>query len=256
MFSEYGTLHKGLHRLIGPENARLAREYMRARGGRERGAITQMQTTGALLVHVPKTAGKAVGAALGLWTNHRPARFFLWSDPEGFARARKAAVVRDPFDRLVSNFFYFRQFSEPRPQSRAVRDVLNGFDDFQSFCRALEDPALQRFLSLQEHFLPQCYFVCDHRDRVIVDRIFRFETLQEDFPEICRFFGREGQLQKQNASERAPVSAYLSPEACARVETLYARDYAAFGYPLPSERLGQAEDSSGTGSGDSSGTSP
>jgi hypothetical protein len=168
-----------------------------------------------LFVHVPKTAGQSVEqffmdrmgldwdadrAEVLLGDNPDPARgtqklahLSAWEyvndgfiQREEFESLFRFSFVRNPFERIVSeyryrNYFHHRSFGDfvlnklPRP----------GWDD------------------KYRHVMPQYEMLHDPDGRLLVDYVGRFESLQQDFDEVCRRLGLEdSKLPHRNPSNK------------------------------------------------------
>ena len=138
---------------------------------------------------------------------------------ETFNHYFKFAVVRNPWDRMVSLYFYDRLSRNPRKVG--VKSEGFSFDAFHEYIRTL--PALHR--------QDQYEFIADEEGELLVDFIGRFENLEKDFQSICKeFSGSERCLPYTNTSRHAHYSAYYTEEIMKTVEQLFARDIEMFGY--------------------------
>jgi hypothetical protein len=129
-------------------------------------------------------------------------------------------VVRNPFDRAVSNYHFLRQHPEHH-SNRHVRDMT--FDEYLGFLRGrrwLRDPT-------------QYFRVADGHGGLLCTPILRFESLDADFATLCRRLGLDCgmALAHRNASQHRPYQEYYQDRATrdAAVD-LFAKDFEAFGY--------------------------
>lgn len=149
------------------------------------------------LVHIPKTGGTSIAAALGIPGNdHLPA--------SRIPRPR-FAVVRNPYDRIVSAW----EFCRAAPAER-LRAVTAG-TTFDEFVRLPDDGI---FLTPQAAWLD-----------APMDMIGRFERLEADFAQIS-----DTPLPHLRASERRPWAEYYDAETRAHVAHRYREDFVRFGY--------------------------
>jgi hypothetical protein len=142
-----------------------------------------------------------------------------------FDRAFKFAFVRNPFDRLVSLFFYLQRIASP--------EVPPGLT-FAAFCekvaRAEHPPVgLYNYRGLNQ-CNPMVDWLTDRDGRVIADFIGRHETVTEDFLTICQRLGIETALPHENATPHAPYREYYTEATRAIVERVYRSDLDRFGY--------------------------
>lgn len=203
-----------------------------------------------IFVHIPKTGGTSIERALGVFGDWRSEnrelmfglvasesirrRGFLsaflqhltlpqileLAPPETVRGYVSFAVVRNPWDRLVSTF------ANPDPHLTAAAQRA-GID-----LEGLGFPAFVQAVAPFEHIhlLPQNEFICDRRGRLLVDRVLRFESLEDDFAELRRTLSVASVLGHHNRSTRRPYQAYYDRASRAAVARKYRRDVELFGY--------------------------
>lgn len=134
---------------------------------------------------------------------------------------RTFTVVRDPFDRIVSNYEWQRSKSRP----------VGTFDEFVEAVQS-DHPALHRQARL--HGLPQLAWVATAEGHVLVDQVLKFEQLTSSFDSYFASLGLvASRLAHVNPSERRPVHTYYGDtRTIDRVLDLYRNDFETFGYPL------------------------
>jgi chondroitin 4-sulfotransferase 11 len=136
-----------------------------------------------VFVHIQKTAGKSIKAALGLkgGAYHRPAS--VMHDELGEATWQssfKFAFVRNPWDRLVSAYFYRRQGGNGSLNDRKRSKLYPS--SFDQFCERIDE-----FKSLPDElmFITQADWVSDGNSKIIVDFVGKVENIQSDFDLVC-----------------------------------------------------------------------
>ncbi|WP_082850117.1 sulfotransferase family 2 domain-containing protein [Halioglobus sp. HI00S01] len=211
-----------------------------------------------VFVHIPKTAGMSVEQwfldRLGLQEEDRP-KLLLYrnDDPEKgpprmahllahqyvdcghisadlFETYFRFSIVRNPYKRLISMYHYL-------PQSRAT-----SFDDFvfNRFFRHL-------WRNMYWFVRPQVEYLNDKNGNMLVNRVIRFEQLNEDFSAVAKQLQLpDTPLPKVNVSRdhrpkeyRSLADYYRRDETRRWVEHLYADDLAYFKYDFPAELEGK-----------------
>jgi len=137
------------------------------------------------------------------WTKKQILRNYKDRDP-GFT----FCVVRNPWERVVSYYFYLKG-----KESVLVRNV----DSFDKFMRT--------FPLKENNLLPQTDFFDYKKDTVL-----RYETLNEDFKKIQKFYGCDVDLPHSNKSEHTDYHDYHDEFSKKFVEEQFAKDIEILGY--------------------------
>lgn len=181
----------------------------------------------ALFIHIPKTAGSSVARALFGDSRHVPYFEYERVNPRKFARFFKFTFVRNPWDRLVSTYFFLKGGGVNEIDRRFAAENLARYDSFTAF--------VEGWLSEQNvwswvHFKPQHYFICDANLRVRMDFVGRMENIADDFRAICRRLDVTAELKWTNRGDHEPYRHYYTDALRERVAAIYADDIAIFGY--------------------------
>ena len=206
---------------------RTARYILAERRGR--GLFTpKFNDTRSVFIHVPKAAGNSVAKAIyGKETRHYPAFLYRLVNQERFNQYFTFAIVRNPWDRLVSAFHYLKQGGKTETDRMWALENLSEFEGFDSFVRNWVTP---NNIMKRIHFWPQSYFICDRESRVMVDYVGRLETIQDDFLNITERIGIGSELRSENPSMHRHYLDYYTKETSDIVARVYAADIFAFGY--------------------------
>ena len=120
------------------------------------------------------------------------------------------ATVRNPWDRMVSLYYFRKQTAKVDWQTHAPETFNKA--EFRQFLRAGE-PSQVSFLGAKPV------------------RLLRFERLEQDFAAVSQSLGLAVlKLDKINASRRQRYQDVLDDELAAEIGTLYAEDLRRFGY--------------------------
>ncbi len=185
-----------------------------------------------IFIHIPKAAGTSVARTLfGRDSRHVPYFEYERTNPRKFRRYFKFAFVRNPWDRLVSAFFFLRAGGMSAQERAWGAEHLDPFTDFDSFVRGWVN---EDNIWTWPHFVPQHHFICDKELRIKVDFVGRVENLQQDFAYVANRLRCDRRLERTNASAHDHYSAYYNDDTRDIVRRVYARDAEIFGYRFES----------------------
>jgi len=170
-------------------------------------------------IHIPKTAGQSVIKATGV-EPHGHKRFVDLVDE--VAGGEFFTVVRNPYDRAVSTYYYLSQLHGGTPYNSGKN--LNEFwDGVYEFSRLIGD-----------YMKPQMYFVSDEDSNLSdkITTILRYENLEDDYNKLAAINGFSA-IEHLNKTDIRPNKTWqeeLSDESIRMIGELYAQDFEALGY--------------------------
>lgn len=185
-----------------------------------------------IFVHIPKAAGKAISYSLldaPNGTGH--AKLYVYErNQKKFNSYYKFTFVRNPWDRLVSAFFYMKSFDEDSNDRRFFDKYIGQDVTFKDFVYKLKDKEYRKLCLEWEHFTPQVNFIKNSLGVVELDFIGRVESIAEDFKNLCARLGVERDLSLRNAGKRAEYRDYYDSEMIKIIEEVYKEDITGLQY--------------------------
>ena len=180
-----------------------------------------------LFIHIPKAAGMVIQKIVeNLNEDMGPSNEVCLH--KKVTRYRKSyrdrhyvfSFVRNPFDRLVSAYFFLKAGGIHRHDRRRARKLANDFNTF------VKEDLLSKPINRILHFHPMVHWLDAE-----IDFIGKFENLQEDFNTICDKIGIPQQkLPHKNATKHKHYTEYYDDETRKIVAEKYAKDIEYFGY--------------------------
>lgn len=173
-------------------------------------------------LHIPKTAGSSIRNMLSksvkYFCHHKLS--FLY-ESKRIISEDVIAFVRNPWDRLVSTYYFLKAGGANPKDERNFSKYIN--IDFVDFVMSLPDnPGLIEI----DHLRPQTYYL----DRPL-QYIGRYEQIDFHWREVCRMIGQEYKPLPHSNTSRNPHYRDCYNEAMIRiVADVYAEDLKLFGY--------------------------
>jgi hypothetical protein len=191
-----------------------------------------------IFIHIPKSAGRSVRESL--FNNARGAHRTLVGyqtmlDPELFAECFKFSFVRNPWDRLVSAFFYLKN-KDMRSNQKWAKENISQFNDFDTFVKQWVNP---ENIWSYVFFRPQYQFMCLEGKQPAVDFIGFYENLIPDFCVIRDRVNPSATLQEKNRNwlRDKDFREIYTDETRKIVAEVYADDIKLFGYNFDNSSL-------------------
>lgn len=134
----------------------------------------------------------------------------------------KFAVVRNPYDRIVSEYLYRFQKTSWWRTPGAVKFLK------RTYPNDISDTA--------RHMVPQTRYVQNEAGEVIVDRVLHFETMGDEIEALSeQIFGEHRSLphiNKTKAGKTKDKKVKLRKRMQPLIAEMYAEDFEAFGYDV------------------------
>jgi hypothetical protein len=204
---------------------------------RYRALRDQCRKSGSIFVHIPKCAGTSLRESLGIPLGGHATLIDYQKrlPPEDFERAFKFTFVRNPWDRLVSGFFFLKNRDLKGNHTWAKKNLATT-DDFDTFVRRWVTPENVWSFS---HFRPQYYYVSLEHKMPAVDFVGYYENITADFPLLCEKLKIQGALQEENRNpiRKRDYVDYYTDETRRIVAEVYAKDIELFGYAFDNSSL-------------------
>jgi len=187
-----------------------------------------------VFIHVPKTAGSSILKQIfNLQHNghYRPTHY-LSKDKRLYESSKKVAVVRNPWDRIVSGFHYLKQgVGKGKYARKFVHDYLKDIPDFQAFVlRMMSDDKFLADVMQWDHFRPQWDFITLD-DKYCIDLLGRYEDLEQFTEQFCKLIDEPyKKLKRINSSNRDDYRSYYTNEMMEFVYQIYRKEIDFLGY--------------------------
>ena len=167
----------------------------------------------AIHIHISKCAGQSVEKAFGQYIgqHHLKPQIVKKIGNDKWEDYYKFTFVRNPWDRLVS-LYHFRL--------RKMRHLIKG-RKFKEWLECIFD---EYHPKVHQH-----YWITED-DKLIVDFVGKFETLNEDFSKVCEKIGADVSLGHFNKSKHNHYMSYYDDESRQLVQDKCKVDIEMFGY--------------------------
>lgn len=188
-----------------------------------------MKKNKCIFIHIPKSAGTSILSILGQSErkprDHLPWYIYKKANRLKFDRYFKFAFVRNPIDRAYSAYSYLEKGGNLKADMFYIKEFekFRGFDDF--VVNGL-GKGMYRNTPL---FIPQSQYVVGNDQKLAVDYLGKFETIDEDFKYVADRLRLNNILPKVNSSQQKKEME-LSREGVEVLENIYLQDFIRFGY--------------------------
>lgn len=187
----------------------------------------------AIFVHIPKCAGLSISKAIFGCRGSAHMNISLLQlafTGSEFQSFYKFSFVRNPWDRLVSAYYFMRD----REALVSHRDFGGRpFESFPNFRSFVLDYISESDLSHHVVVKPQYTFICQsNAEAPGFDFIGRYENIAEDYSRVCQRLGTQHTIRDTNRGQSRPrdYRSEYDDEMVEIVGRAYARDIEIFQY--------------------------
>tara|TARA_B110000444_G_scaffold35541_1_gene31038 strand:- start:1539 stop:2246 length:708 start_codon:yes stop_codon:yes gene_type:complete len=137
-----------------------------------------------IFIHIPKAAGVSLSQNLfgNLGGGHRKAiDYYKIYSPLEFRRYFKFTIVRNPWDRLVSAYLFLKQGGFNEGDRIWFQNNLSEYNNFEEF---VENWITKKNVMSFTHFIPQYIYITGYWNFILVDKIYKFEFMDEMYIDL------------------------------------------------------------------------
>ncbi|NRA92331.1 MAG: sulfotransferase family 2 domain-containing protein [Psychroserpens sp.] len=184
-----------------------------------------------IFVHIPKAAGISINKALfgNYGGSHNKLRDYqLVFNKKEFFSYYKFTIVRNPWDRLVSTYFFLKEGGFHETDKAWYEANLSQYESFEHFVlNWLNADNIYKWI----HFIPQHEFITVN-DKVLVDDIYKLESINDNIDKLSEKLNITIDLkhENQNPNRKSKYREYYTPETEAIVRRVYGKDIELLDY--------------------------
>lgn len=176
-----------------------------------------------VFVHINKTGGSSVEAALKLPFQHKTALELKRElGDRRWDRRFRFTIIRNPWDKVASHYSYRVQTNQTGLGTAPIP-----FREWVRLAYGERDP---RYYDQPKMFMPQLDWITDEQGEIIVDLVGRYETLAEDFARVCAAIGRQAALPHLKKSGNRDHRRGYDSDTAEIIGRCFHKDIQAFGY--------------------------
>ncbi|WP_240207231.1 sulfotransferase family 2 domain-containing protein [Vibrio sp. CyArs1] len=191
---------------------------------------TKFHENESIFIHIPKAAGTSlVNSVYGTKTSqHSTWRDYYKEDSNFFNKYYKFSFVRNPYTRCISAFNYLKKGGKGPMDLYWKKKFIDGFESFDDF--VINGGLKKAIKKRAEHFIPQCEFLCNENDKIMVDFVGKLENIDNDFSFLEKKIKIKQSLEKNNISQEQNKK--MSNEAKLIIAECYKKDFLLFDYKM------------------------
>ncbi len=185
-----------------------------------------------IFIHIPKAGGVSLAYELfgNLGGGHQAIySYYLVYSPKEFNEYYKFSIVRNPWDRIVSAYFFLKEGGFHEHDRSWFVENLSIFTDFEDFVLNWVN---KKNVYSYIHFIPQFEFLTLGGAKLLVDKVYKFEEMPIVIKELNKKLKTKLRGHKKNTTKgrRPNYHEYYSHKTRKIVADVYKKDINCFGY--------------------------
>ncbi len=185
-----------------------------------------------IYIHIPKTGGNGICKSLFniKAQGHKQLIDYYNYDPNKFRSYYKFTIVRNPYDRFISAFYYLKSGGIAEIDVNVFKERLSTIDDVDDFVEQLKiDPVLKFTTINYIHFKSQSFFLEGNIRAISMDHIGKQEDMIDTYNAVKEKLGIKGG-EFVYANKTPKYSKDISQSSKDYIYELYKDDFINFGY--------------------------
>lgn len=154
-----------------------------------------------IFIHIPKAGGVSLAMSLfgNLGFGHSEVyKYLVVFNKKDFNEYFKFTVVRNPWDRLVSAYFFLKEGGFNQKDKEWFDKHLSQYQDFEHFVKEwVNESNIFRGI----HFKPQYEFITIN-NKIVVDKIYKIENLDEAVVDFNEKLNRDIKITHKNKTAK------------------------------------------------------
>jgi chondroitin 4-sulfotransferase 11 len=176
-----------------------------------------------IFIHINKTGGSSIEKALNLPFEHLTATEKKQEvGPEKWQNKFKFAFVRNPFDKVCSHYRYRVKTNQTKLKEHPL-----SFAEWVKISYLEQDPF---YFDNPRMFMPQTWWLQDKQGELMVDQIYHFENLHDDFKALCSRLNIAAELPHLKASKKVDYRRFYDDATQEIVTSHFKNDLKQFNY--------------------------
>lgn len=183
-----------------------------------------------IFIHIPKSAGQSI--ALAMFGDRHPGHWafkdYEWENAKKSRDFFTFCLVRNPYDRLMSAYYYLMSHTESELDQYFVDECLSKYKTFEEFVlKGLDDEEVAAWV----HFIPQIKFITDKNGKVAINYIGKLEDIDGFSKRIKKELNLSVlEIKKINTSKKLNPEDEYTAEMKQKVYEFYEQDFRMFKY--------------------------
>ncbi|WP_346861017.1 sulfotransferase family 2 domain-containing protein [uncultured Draconibacterium sp.] len=178
-----------------------------------------------IFIHINKTAGTSIAKSIGLpFKMHYTCKEIIdIVNKKDWDEAYKFTVVRNPWDRVVSHYKYRLKTNQTGLGAQPI--------SFKDWIRhTYSEEKNPKYYNNPKMFQQQIEWIKDYNNNVCVNKIIRFENIENEYNFFAEQIGISNRLPHLNKTKHEDYKKYYDDETISIIQNWFRDDIELWGY--------------------------